>query len=270
MTVDATPGGARLAGKVALIIGGGAEGPPIPGDEFALGNGRATAMLCAREGASVLVADLKLDLAEETAELIRKEGGRAEAIACDASEPEQCKAAVDAAVNAFGTLHLLVNVVGIADTQSIFDVDAETLDRTYRVNLRSNVFTMKYAIEEMTKAGTGSIVNISSIAALRPAGGGIGYDTTKAAQIALTHTVAVAVASRNIRVNTVILGTIGTPLLHRTATPEGLQYISGKIPIGRLGTPWEVASSIVFLLSDEASFITGTELLVDGAARQTH
>jgi NAD(P)-dependent dehydrogenase (short-subunit alcohol dehydrogenase family) len=256
----------RLNGHVALVMGGGADGPPLEGEDVAIGNGRASAILIAREGAAVVVADIRKELADETVELIRVEGGQAEAVEVDASTPDGCRAAVDAAVNAFGGLHLLVNVLGVVDGQTVTSVDVETFDRCYAVNVRSNVFAMKYASAEMIKAGGGAIVNVSSIAALR-SGAGIGYETTKAAQLALSRSAAVSLAPHNIRVNTVLLGTIDTPILRRLATPELIAQLTSRVPLGRAGTPWEAAAAIVFLLSDEAAYVTGAELLVDGAAR---
>jgi NAD(P)-dependent dehydrogenase (short-subunit alcohol dehydrogenase family) len=256
----------RLEGKVALVVGGGTDGPPRPGEEVAIGNGRATAILCAREGAAVVVADLKQDRADETIELIRSEGGRATAIAMDASEPSHCLAAVEEALTSFGALHLLANVQGVVDGQSVLDADIETFDRCFRVNVRSNLLMMKHAGPAITNAGGGAIVNVSSIAALR-SGAGIAYETTKAAQIALSRSAAVTFAGANIRVNTVLLGTMDTPILRRH--PGALEFLTGRIPLGRAGSPWEAASAIVFLLSDDAAFVTGTELVVDGADRAT-
>lgn len=255
----------RLDGKVALIVGGGADGPPNPGETIAIGNGRATAVSCAREGAAVMVADISPDAAQATVDLIRAESGRAEAVVCDVGEPDDCRAAVAATVEAFDALHLLVNVAGIADKQTIHDVDVDVFDRCYRVNLLSNVLTMKYAVPEMAEAGGGAIVNVSSISALRN-GGGIAYETTKAAQLALSRSVAVSLGGQGIRVNAVVLGTIDTAMVRRDSTPEQRAKRLDRIPMGRLGDPWEVASSIVFLLSDDAGFITGTELLIDGGS----
>lgn len=247
-------------------MGGGSDGPPHPGEQLAIGNGRATCIECAREGAAVVVADIRRELADETVELIRDEGGSAEAVAIDASDAEQCRAAVACAVDTFGGLQLLVNVVGIADGQSLVDVDVETFDHLYEVNVRSNLLAMKYAYPEMIKAGGGAIVNVSSIAALR-SGVGIGYETTKAAQLALSRSAAVTLAKHDIRVNTVILGTIDSPILRRHLSDEAIAQFTARVPMGRAGTPWETAAAIVFLLSDDASYISGTELLLDGAQR---
>jgi NAD(P)-dependent dehydrogenase (short-subunit alcohol dehydrogenase family) len=255
----------HLEEKVALVIGGGASGTPKPGEQLPIGNGRAIAILAAREGARVVVADINLDLATETVEVIRREGGNGIAVACDATQEADCRAAVEAAAVNFGALHLLANVVGLPDRQSIFDVDLDTFDRICRLNLRSNLLTMKFAVPEMVKAGGGAIVNVSSISAYR-GGGGIAYETTKAAQLGLTRSVAVSAAKQNIRANAVVLGTIDTPMLHNNSTPELRDRRLQRIPLGRFGTPWEVASAVVFLLSDEAGYITGMDILVDGGS----
>ena len=157
----------RLDGKIVLIIGGGADGPPREGETVAIGNGRATAIQCAREGAAVMAADLKLELAQETVAAIRAEGGRAAAVACDASREEDCRAAVEAAVREFGALHLLVNNVGIGIGGNLLKTSTEAFDKMYAVNLRSHFLTMRYAAPEIAKAGGGAIVNVSSMAALR-------------------------------------------------------------------------------------------------------
>jgi NAD(P)-dependent dehydrogenase (short-subunit alcohol dehydrogenase family) len=256
----------RLAGKTVLVVGGGAAGERRPDGRPAMGNGRATAIACAREGAQVMVADISLESADTTVALITEEGHVADSCQCDATDPARCEAAVAATVARFGGLQLLVNVLGIVDRQTIDDVDLDTFDRCFHVNLRSNLLMMKYAIPELTRAGGGAIVNVSSIAAVR-SGAGIAYEATKAAQVALSRSVAISVATRNIRVNTVLPGTIDTPILQRSATPELAAHMTARIPMGRPGTPWEVASVICFLLSDAAAFVTGTELLIDGGAR---
>jgi NAD(P)-dependent dehydrogenase (short-subunit alcohol dehydrogenase family) len=252
----------RLSGKVALIIGGGADGPPNKGEALAIGNGRATAIMCAREGAAVMAADLKLELAEETAAAIRKEGGRAEAFATDVSREEDCRAAVEATVKAFGALHLLVNNVGIGIGGNLLKTTTEQFDRMVAVNLRSHFLTMRYAGPEIAKAGGGAIVNVSSLAALR-SNALIPYEATKAALLGLSRSAAVTLARDKIRVNTILPGLINSTMVRREIGDREAQ-VAPRIPMRRQGTPWEIASAIVFLLSDDASYITGTELIVDG------
>jgi NAD(P)-dependent dehydrogenase (short-subunit alcohol dehydrogenase family) len=253
---------ARLAGKVALIIGGGADGPPNPGEKLSIGNGRATAIMCAREGAAVMAADLKLALANETVAAIRAEGGRAEAVECDVSREEDCRAAVEATVKAFGALHLLVNNVGIGIGADLLRTTTEQFDRMFAVNLRSHFLTMRYAVPEMKKAGGGAIVNVSSLAALR-SNRLIPYEATKAALLGLSRSAAASHARDHIRVNTILPGLINSSMVRREIGDREAQ-VAPRIPMRRQGTPWEIASAIVFLLSDDASYVTGTELIVDG------
>jgi NAD(P)-dependent dehydrogenase (short-subunit alcohol dehydrogenase family) len=252
----------RLGGKIALIMGGGADGPPNTGEPLSIGNGRATAIMCAREGATVMAADLKLELAEQTAAAIRSEGGNAEAIAADVSKEEDCRRAVEETAKRFGAIHLLVNNVGIAIGGSLLNTSADQFDRMYQVNLRSHFLMMRYAVPELQKAGGGAIVNVSSLAALM-AGSGIAYEATKAALLGLSRSVAVRYARDNIRVNTILPGLINSSMVRREIGDREAR-VAPRIPLGRQGTPWEIAKAIVFLLSDDASYITATELLVDG------
>src|SRR5277367_4272356 len=153
---------ARLTGKVALIVGGGADGPAKAGDKLSIGNGRATAIMCAREGAAVMVADRSLELAQQTAAAIRDEGGRADAVAADVSVEDQCRGAVEATTRAFSALHLLVNNVGIAIGGNLLKTSTEQFDKMLAVNLRSHFLMMRYTVPEIAKAGGGAIVNVSS------------------------------------------------------------------------------------------------------------
>jgi len=253
---------ARLTGKVALVAGGGADGPAKPGEKLSIGNGRATAIVCAREGARVMVADRKLELAEETAAAIRAEGGDARAIATDVSVEDDCRRAVEATVREFGALHLLVNNVGIALGGRLLETSTAHFDTMVDVNVRGHFFMMKYAVPEMAKAGGGAIVNVSSLAAHR-SNQAISYETTKAALLGLSRSAANSHARDNIRVNTILPGLINSSMVRRLIGDREAQ-VAPRIPMGRQGTPWEIASAIVFLLSDDASYITGTELIVDG------
>jgi len=253
---------ARLTGKVALVAGGGADGPAKPGEKLSIGNGRATAIVCAREGARVMVADRKLELAEETAAAIRAEGGDARAIATDVSVEDDCRCAVEATVREFGALHLLVNNVGIALGGRLLETSTAHFDTMVDVNVRGHFFMMKYAVPEMAKAGGGAIVNVSSLAAHR-SNQAISYETTKAALLGLSRSAANSHARDNIRVNTILPGLINSSMVRRLIGDREAQ-VAPRIPMGRQGTPWEIASAIVFLLSDDASYITGTELIVDG------
>jgi NAD(P)-dependent dehydrogenase (short-subunit alcohol dehydrogenase family) len=247
----------RLDGKVALIVGGGADGPPNAGEMLSIGNGRATAILCAREGAAVMVADRSETLAGETAAAIRAEGGRA-----DFTRDDDCRRACEAAVRAFGKLNLLVNNVGIAIGGRLLETTIEQFDTISNVNVRGQFLMMKDTVPEMVKAGGGAIVNVSSLAAIR-AGSGLPYETTKAALLGLTRSVAVTHARDKIRVNTIMPGLINSSMVRRLVGDRE-ERVAPRIPMRRQGTPWEIAKAIVFLLSDDASYITGTELIVDG------
>src|ERR1700677_3325553 len=141
----------RLDGKIALIAGGGADGPANAGEKLSIGNGRATAIMAAREGATVMAADLNLALAQETADAIKAEGGKASAIACDLSKEDDCRHAVEATVAQFGGLHLLVNNVGIAAGGSLLNTSTDQFEKVYAVNLRSHFLMMRYAVPEIVK-----------------------------------------------------------------------------------------------------------------------
>jgi NAD(P)-dependent dehydrogenase (short-subunit alcohol dehydrogenase family) len=258
---------ARLTGKIALIVGGGADGPAKAGEKLSIGNGRATAIMCAREGASVMVADRALELAEQTASAIREEGGRAQAVAADVSIEEQCSGAVAATIKAFGALHLLVNNVGIGIGGSLTKTTTAQFDTMLAVNLRSHFLMMRYAVPEIAKAGGGAIVNVSSMAALR-SNRQISYEATKAALLGLSRSAAMSHARDNIRVNTILPGLIDSTMVRRLIGDREAA-VAPRIPMHRQGTPWEIAKAIVFLLSDDASYITGTELIVDGGLSAT-
>ena len=267
----ATHGAPRLAGKVVMVVGGGTDPAAVAGGtaELAIGNGRATAIVCAREGAQVVVADRDRRAAQETVDAITGEGLTAEAVPCDVTEEHQCRDAVDAAVQRFGALHGLVNNVGIGDGRSIVDTAADDLDRAYAVNLRGHFLMVKYALPAIERAGGGAIVNVSSINAVRSAAG-VAYEITKAALHGLTRNVAVTAGRRNVRVNSVLPGAIDSPMLHLALSSAGfspemvIDRVAQRVPLGRPGSPWEVATAIAFLLSDDASYISGIDLLVDG------
>jgi NAD(P)-dependent dehydrogenase (short-subunit alcohol dehydrogenase family) len=252
----------RLDGKVALIMGGGADGPPNPGETLSIGNGRATAIMCGREGASVMVADLNPSLAHETASAIRAEEGKADSVAADVSKEDDCRRAVEEAVRRFGALHLLVNNVGIAVGRALLNTTIDEFNKMYEVNLRGHFLMMRFAVPEIIKAGGGAIVNVSSVSALL-AGAGIAYEATKAALLGLSRSVAVRYARDNIRVNTILPGLINSSMVRREIGDREAR-VAPRIPLGRQGTPWEIAKAIVFLLSDDAAYITGTQLIVDG------
>jgi len=249
-----------LAGKVALISGGGAAGDGI-------GNGRAAAILLARAGTKVMVADRELKLAERTVEMIREEGGTASAIASDVTDEEDCKRLVEATVNQFGRLDFLDNNVGIGSRGSVVDEKPEQYRKVMQVNVETMFLLSKYAIPAMVKtAKGGAIVNISSISALRPRGLTT-YTTSKAAVIGLSRAMAVDHGRDNIRVNCICPGPMYTPMVyaHGKGMSEAARTQRTKASLLKTeGTGWDVGHAVKFLLSDHARYITGQVLVVDG------
>ncbi|WP_349359924.1 SDR family oxidoreductase [Stappia sp.] len=258
----------RLRDKVALVIGAGSVGP-------GWGNGKAAAVLFAREGAKVVCADINRAAAEETRDIISGEGGEAIAIGCDATRSGDVADAVAAAVDTYGGLTVLDNNVGIAEVGGVVDLPEETWDRVSAVNLKSVFLAMKHAIPAMEASGGGAIVNISSIASIRYTG--VPYSTyyaTKAAVNHLTSTTAVEVAARGIRVNAVLPGLMKTPMVEHSAgladvyskgdVEEMWRKRDAQVPMGHMGDAWDVAHAALFLASDEARYITGHALVVDG------
>lgn len=249
---------AGLIGKVALISGGGAAGDGI-------GNGRAAAILLARAGVKVLVADRDLALAERTAEMIRGEGGTVAAMACDVTSEAECKALVEAAVDRFGRLDYLDNNVGIGSRGSVVDEKPDEYRRVMQVNVETMFLLSKYAIPAMIKtAKGGAIVNISSISALRPRGLTT-YTTSKAAVIGLTQAMAVDHGRDNIRVNCICPGPMYTPMVYARGMTDAARTQRANASVLKTeGTGWDVGHAVKFLLSDHARYITGQVLVVDG------
>lgn len=261
--------GDRVRGKAAIIFGAG----QTPGET--IGNGRATALLLAREGARVFVVDRDGASAQETATLIRDEGGEALAHSADVLHEEDVRGAIHACREAFGRMDILHNNVGaslaLGDAPAT-DLDAEAFDRIVAVNLRGMWFACKHAVPIMREQESGSIVNISSMA-VRHAYPYLGYKATKAAVIALTENLASANARHGIRANTILPGLMNTPMAIEPRVAAGTprdQVIADRdrqVPLGRkMGTGWDIAYAALFLHSDEAKFITGVSLPVDGGS----
>jgi NAD(P)-dependent dehydrogenase (short-subunit alcohol dehydrogenase family) len=245
----------RLAGKVAIVAGGGASGA-------VLGNGQATALLFAREGAKVVCADAALERAQATVDTIAKEGGTASAFRADVSRAADCEAMVRAAVERYGRLDVLDNNVGISVRADVLEVTEEQWDRVMAVNVKSIVLAAKYAIPEMKKAGGGSIINISSVAGLR-ANQSTPYTTSKAAIVGLTRSMAGDHGRDGIRVNCILPGLIYGPMTAPRMDDEIRRKRREAGALGTEGTGWDVAWAAVFLASDEARWITGVALPVD-------
>lgn len=259
----------RLEGKVALVIGAGSVGP-------GWGNGKATAVLFAREGAKVLCADINQDAAEETAQIIQGEGGQAEAIQADAAKAADVERVMARCLERFERLDVLDNNVGIAEVGDVVALPEENWDRIFAVNLKSCFLAMKHAIPIMERQGGGSIVNISSVASIRHSGVSYaGYYASKASMNHLTATTAVDYAAKHIRVNAVLPGLMKTPMVAQAveglAASYGAQDVEAmwrardaQVPMGHMGDAWDVAHAALFLASDEARYITGVALVVDG------
>ena len=262
----------RVEGKVALIVGGG----QAPG--ATIGNGRATAVLLAREGAKLSVADLRLELAQDTVDEIKAEGGDAIALQVDVISEESCKKLIEDTLAHFGRLDILHNNVGAGlslGDAPVDEITTEAWDRIVNVNLRGMIYTAKHALPALRASGHGSIVNISSMAAMHEYPR-IGYKATKMAIIALTENLAAANAKYNLRANAILPGKINTPMAiePRVATGRSREEVvttrDAMVPLGgKMGTGWDVAKAALFLHSDDASFITGIHLPVDGGENVT-
>ncbi len=258
----------RVEGKVAVVIGGG----QTPGET--VGNGRATALVLAREGAKIFVVDRNLESAEETAKMIEEQGGNASSCEADVTSEQQVEAAVKACVKRFGRLDVLHNNVGASvalKDGSATDLEVDAFDQIYSVNLRGMWLPSKHALPVMREQKNGSIINISSMAVFSGSYPFVGYKTTKAAIIALTENIASANAEYSVRANTVLPGLINTPMAIEARVTAGadreelMAQRDGQVPLGRkMGTGWDIANASLFLHSDEAQFITGIALRVDG------
>ena len=245
----------RLAGKVAIVTGAGSSGKVI-------GNGKATAILFAREGAKVLCADAVEDRAGETVEAILKEGGTASAFRADVSKAADCKAMVQAAVERYGRLDILDNNVGISVRADVLEVTEEQWDRVMAVNIKSIMLTSKYAIPHMIRSGGGSIINISSIAGLR-ANQSTPYSTSKAAVVGMTRSMAGDHGRQGIRVNCIVPGLVYGPMVAPRMDEALRERRRDASLLGTEGTGWDIAWAAVFLASDESRWITGVALPVD-------
>ncbi|MCY4086808.1 MAG: SDR family oxidoreductase [Actinomycetia bacterium] len=246
-----------LEGKVAIVTGGGSRGEGI-------GNGRAAAILLARAGARVLVADLDLAAAEQTVALAAEEGGEAAACSVDVTQEEQCEAMVRAALDRWGRLDVLDNNVGIGSQGSVVEETRESWERVLTINLTSMMLVSRHAIPAMVKSGGGAIVNIASIAAMRPRGL-TAYSTSKGAIISLTRALAVDHGPSGIRVNCVAPGPAYTPMVEAWGLSDEARERRRKASVIDIeGTGWDVGNAVVFLASERARWITGQTLVVDG------
>jgi NAD(P)-dependent dehydrogenase (short-subunit alcohol dehydrogenase family) len=244
----------RLLGKNAIVTGGGS------------GIGRAAAILFASEGAAVAVADVDDVSGEETVSLIRNAGGNAIFVKTDVADSPQIKALIETTTTTFGSLHIMFNNAGIGNSEvRSVELTEEEWDKVIDINLKGVFLGIKYAVPELIKAGGGSIINTSSLLGLKGQKYMSAYNASKAGVVVLTKNAALEYGKFNIRVNAIAPGVIDTKII------EGWRQNERKWPIisranalGRIGTPDEVANAVLFLASDEASFITGATLSVDG------
>ena len=260
----------RLQDRIAMVVGAGQS----PGET--MGNGRATAMVFARHGAQVVAVDRDIASARETVAIIADEGGKAIALQADVTDEAAVKAAVDECLGRHGRLDILHNNVGVSiagGDAEITEITVEAFDRCVAINLRGMVLTCKHALPGMRAQGSGAIINISSLAAwsVYPL---VAYKTTKAAVIALTEQLAILNARYGVRANVILPGLMDTPMAVDTRVAalgkSRAEIVAGRdaqVPLGgKMGTAWDVANAALFLASDEAGFITGAALPVDGGS----
>ncbi|MFX1375930.1 MAG: SDR family NAD(P)-dependent oxidoreductase [Promethearchaeota archaeon] len=258
--------GNRLKEKTAIIVGAGQQ----PGDT--IGNGRAISILFAREGSKVMLVDKNLDYALETKSIIEKEGGESFVFQADITKEDDCQRMVNKCVEVYGKIDILVNNVGIGTgDRKLVDLSEEAWDNIFDVNLKGMFFTCKYVLPVMEKQESGSIVNISSVAAVC-AVRYVAYKISKSGVNSLTHQLAMKYAKDGIRVNAIMLGLMNTPMAIEgiskatgTSKEELIKMRNSMVPLkGGMGDAWDTAYATLFLASDEAKFITSVILAVDG------
>lgn len=247
----------RLAGKVALITGAGG------------GQGRAAAVLFAREGAKVVVTDVQVEGGNETVRLVQAAGGQAAFCATDVSQASQVEAAVRFAVETYGGLQILYNNAAVLHRKDAYvtALEEEVWDHVIAVNLKGIYLGCKYAIPEIIKAGGGSVINTSSLAGLLGVGNVHAYTAAKGGVISLTRAIAMAYAKQKVRCNVICPGAVDTPMMAHVlhgANPKLREGFERGHPIGRLGTPEDIAAMALYLASDESSWVTGSVFTIDG------
>jgi len=259
----------RLKDKVAIIVGAGQQ----PGES--IGNGRATAERFAQEGATLLLVDIQNEWLNETLEAVQKYGHKASALLADITIENSCKEIIQTCIDRYGRVDILHNNVGMSKgDKRTTDLELDTWDRLMGLNLRGMMMTCKHVLPQMIKQKSGCIINVSSTASLaaRPT---VTYKTSKAGVNALTQHIAIENASLGIRANAILPGLIDTPMaINRRAKERGVDADviraerNALVPMGFMGSAWDVANAAVFLASDEARYISGVLLPVDGALLQ--
>jgi NAD(P)-dependent dehydrogenase (short-subunit alcohol dehydrogenase family) len=252
--------GDRLRGKVAIVTGAGSRGP-------GLGNGKAAAILFAREGARVLCVDQALPRAEETVGLIRAEGGEAAGLAADVTRADNCRAMVEAAVVRWGGVDVLHNNVGIESRMDLLETTEEEWDQVLEVDLKSVFLATRAAVPAIIARGGGSVICVSSVAGHR-GHGRTAYAAAKAGIEGFVRTVAVQLGPRGVRVNAIAPGFVWTPMVEGLG-PEARERRRKASPLGTEGTGWDVGWGAVYLASDESRWVTGQVLVIDGGLTAT-
>jgi NAD(P)-dependent dehydrogenase (short-subunit alcohol dehydrogenase family) len=262
----------RLKDRVAIVVGAGSSGP-------GWGNGKCTAVTFAREGARVLCVDRRLAAARETADIIAKEGGTTAAHEADVTDDGQVAAMVAACLAQWGRIDVLDNNVGIGSTGGPVELEEKDWDLVFDVNVKSFFLTLKHVLPVMEKQGGGAIINVSSIASIRVPKGisYVAYNASKGAVNALTQAVASQYADKGIRCNAILPGLMHTPMIdflaeqyakdakdHNAAYDKMIAIRNKASPTGKMGTGWDTANAALFLASDEAAYVNGHLLIVDG------
>lgn len=257
--------GERLKNKVAIVTGAGSIGP-------GWGNGKATAALFAREGAKVFAVDINRAAVEETKRIIDREGGECTIHLADVSRSDAVQSMVEQCLKTYGRIDILQNNVGITVVGGPVEISEETWEQVQAVNLKSMFLTCKFVLPHMERQGGGAIVNMSSISGIRYLGVPyLTYSTTKAAILQLTQSIALQYAEKNIRANSILPGLLETPMIiefSKKARPGDWKKLmetrKQQVPMKKMGDAWDVAYASVFLASDEAKYITGAQIVIDG------